>query len=84
MDVQMPRMDGHETSRLIRAMPDRYATEIPIVAMTANAFSEDVEAALACGMNAHLAKPLDLAQLRQVLETWVLQRGQEEQGDAQG
>ena len=84
MDVQMPRMDGHETSRLIRAMPDRYATEIPIVAMTANAFSEDVEAALACGMNAHLAKPLDLAQLRQVLETWVLQREQEEQEDAQG
>lgn len=65
MDVQMPIMDGNEAARAIRASRHPEARTIPIVAMTANAFAEDVSLALASGMNAHVAKPLDL----DVLET---------------
>ncbi|MBQ3059935.1 MAG: response regulator [Desulfovibrio sp.] len=74
MDIQMPRMDGYEASRLIRAMPGAYAAKIPIVAMTANAFNDDVEDALASGMTAHLAKPLDFAQLYRMLERHILKK----------
>ena len=59
MDVQMPHMDGYEATRRIRAMDRADAKKVAIIAMTANAFKEDVDAALACGMNAHLAKPLE-------------------------
>ena len=59
MDVQMPHMDGYEATRLIRGMKREDAKKVAIIAMTANAFKEDVAAALACGMNAHLAKPLE-------------------------
>ena len=60
MDVQMPIMDGYEASRKIRALDVPGAREIPIVAMTANVFREDVEKCLAAGMDAHLGKPLDI------------------------
>lgn len=60
MDIQMPVMDGYETTRRIRALPDPAKARIPIVAMTANAFAEDRENALAAGMNDHIAKPFDI------------------------
>ena len=60
MDIQMPVMDGYAATRRIRAMEDEALARIPIVAMTANAFSEDVRAAEAAGMQAHIAKPIDV------------------------
>ena len=60
MDIQMPVMNGYEATRLIRAMPRPDARTIPIFAMTADAFAEDIAAAKAAGMNSHLAKPLDI------------------------
>lgn len=60
MDIQMPVMDGYEATRRIRALPDPAKARIPIVAMTANAFAEDRENALAAGMNEHIAKPFDI------------------------
>ena len=59
MDIQMPEMDGYEATKTIRAMDLAEAKEIPIIAMTANAFKEDIERCLACGMNDHLSKPID-------------------------
>ncbi len=63
MDVQMPEMDGYEATRRIRAMADPEKSQIPIIAMTANAFSEDVKDALAAGMNDHIAKPFEIHKL---------------------
>ena len=60
MDVQMPVMDGYEATRTIRALPRRDVKGLPIIAMTANAMEEDKETALKSGMNAHIAKPLDI------------------------
>lgn len=68
MDVQMPELNGYEATRAIRAADRLDAPTIPIVAMTANAFSEDVQAALAAGMDAHVAKPIDMKLLRDALE----------------
>lgn len=67
MDVQMPVMNGHEASRAIRALKRPDAAAIPIVAMTANAFAEDEREALAAGMNAHVAKPIDIKVLERVV-----------------
>lgn len=63
MDVQMPVMDGYEATRAIRASGHARAETIPILAMTANAFNEDIAAAVQAGMNGHLAKPIDVAVL---------------------
>ena len=63
MDVRMPRMDGHEATRTIRGMQRDDATRVPIIAMSANAFVDDVLASLKSGMNAHLSKPIDLDEL---------------------
>jgi len=60
MDVQMPEMDGCEATRTIRSLDIPKAKSIPIIAMTANAFKEDVDKCIACGMNDHLAKPIDV------------------------
>ena len=60
MDVQMPVMDGYEATRTIRALPRKDVKGLPIIAMTANAMEEDKETALKSGMNAHLAKPLNI------------------------
>ena len=67
MDVQMPKMDGYTAAQTIRALDDKKKAAIPIVAMTANAFAEDRERALAAGMNGHIAKPIDVKKLEQVL-----------------
>ncbi len=60
MDIQMPNMNGYEAARAIRALDRADAGTIPIVAMTANAFSEDIQTALEAGMNAHVSKPIDV------------------------
>lgn len=67
MDIQMPGMNGYEAARAIRGLARPDAKSIPIIAMTANAFAEDVQAALDAGMNAHVAKPIDLELLRATL-----------------
>ncbi len=67
MDVQMPVMNGYDATRAIRALARPDAGTIPIIAMTANAFAEDERAALDAGMNAHVAKPLDVQLLKKVI-----------------
>lgn len=60
MDIQMPNMDGYDATRTIRSLGNRELSTIPIVAMTANAFEEDRQKSISCGMNAHLSKPIDI------------------------
>lgn len=67
MDIQMPEMNGYDAARAVRSMDRADAEEIPIVAMTANAFAEDVERSREAGMNAHVAKPIDLEVLMDTL-----------------
>lgn len=64
MDIQMPEMNGMEAAKCIRQLPKEQNRTIPIVAMTADAFAEDVQACLSCGMNGHIAKPIDIHKLR--------------------
>lgn len=71
MDIQMPHMNGYDATRAIRAMDRNYCKQVPIVAMTANAFAEDVQAAKTIGMNEHIAKPLDLNALAATLQRWL-------------
>ncbi|MEG1584510.1 MAG: response regulator, partial [Anaerovorax sp.] len=71
MDVQMPELNGYEATRAIRASCHAEAKIIPIIAMTANAFAEDVASALASGMNDHIAKPIDLDQLYSVMRKYM-------------
>ena len=71
MDIRMPRMNGYDATRAIRAMHRNYCRQVPIVAMTANAFAEDVQAAKTVGMNEHIAKPLDLRILARTLRRWL-------------
>ncbi len=68
MDIQMPVMDGHEATKQIRRLEDEQAASIPILAMTANAFEEDKQEALRSGMNGHIAKPIDVAELFKEME----------------
>lgn len=67
MDIQMPNRNGYEAARLIRSGENELGREIPIIAMTANAFVEDVNNSLAAGMNAHISKPLDMAVLESTM-----------------
>ena len=60
MDIMMPVMNGLEATRKLRALNRSYAATVPIIAMTANVFQDDIENSLAAGMNAHLTKPLDV------------------------
>ncbi len=71
MDVQMPVMNGYEASRAIRALGRKDAGTIPIIAMTANAFAEDVKDALDAGMDVHIAKPIDMELLKKTLNQWT-------------
>ena len=68
MDIQMPIMDGYEATRQIRAMEDPARSSVPIVAMTANAFDEDRQKAMEAGMNGHVAKPIDILKLMDILK----------------
>ena len=68
MDVQMPVMNGYEATKLIRALDNKELASIPIIAMTANAFEEDKKEALQCGMNGHIAKPIDISILLKTLD----------------
>ena len=68
MDVQMPVLNGYEATKKIRALEDKRLSSIPIFAMTANAFEEDKKEALACGMNGHLAKPIEIEVLFETLD----------------
>jgi len=71
MDVQMPEVDGYEATRRIRAMDIKRAKEIPIIAMTANVFKEDIENCLAVGMNDHVGKPLDVKEVMAKLRRYL-------------
>ena len=70
MDIQMPVMNGYEATAAIRSLPGSRG-KVPIIAMTANAFAEDVQLAKNTGMNEHIAKPLDLNKLNDVLKQWL-------------
>ena len=67
MDIQMPNMDGYKATRCIRRLDDKKKAEIPIIAMTANAFAEDRKKAFDAGMNGHIAKPIDMEKLGAVI-----------------
>lgn len=71
MDIQMPIMDGYEATRQIRSLQRRDIAHMPIIAMTANAFSEDVTNAIKAGMNYHLAKPIDIGALMGILSKYL-------------
>ena len=68
MDIQMPNMDGYKATEVIRGLSDKSKANIPIIAMTANAFEEDRKKALAKGMNGHIAKPVDIEKMRKTLQ----------------
>ena len=70
MDIRMPVMNGYEATKAIRAT-DRLDSDIPIIAMTADAFSEDIQKCLDCGMNAHIAKPIDVKEVARNLEKFL-------------
>ena len=71
MDIQMPKMDGLEATRRIRAHPDMRGVELPIIALTANVFKDDIEACLSAGMNDHLGKPLDFERVLEKLRKYL-------------
>ncbi len=71
MDVQMPTMDGYEATRTIRNLPRKDVKDLPIIAMTANALEEDKEAAIKNGMNAHIAKPLNIDTFMDILRQYL-------------
>ena len=68
MDIQMPVMDGYMAAQAIRSLPDTRLAGIPIIAMTANAFQEDIKKAQEVGMNGHIAKPLDIPSMKATLQ----------------
>ena len=69
MDIQMPNMDGYKATQTIRRLVDKKKAGIPIIAMTANAFSEDIQRSLAAGMNAHISKPVDVKTLEKTIRS---------------
>ncbi len=78
MDLRMPIMSGYEATELIRKMVRPDADDIPIIAMTADAFSEDIQKCLSCGMNSHIAKPIEPQAIARVLEKYITERNSKE------
>ena len=74
MDMQMPQMDGCSAARAIRAQKREDAKRVPIIAVTANAFAEDLAATTAAGMNGHISKPIDFRALSEQLQKIIAQR----------
>ncbi|MBD5147262.1 MAG: response regulator, partial [Oscillibacter sp.] len=70
MDLRMPIMSGYEATQAIRSL-DRPDAQLPIIAMTADAFSEDIQRCLDYGMNAHIAKPIDMREVARILEKYL-------------
>lgn len=70
MDVRMPVMGGYEATQVIRSL-DHPDHDLPIIAMTADAFAEDVKRSLECGMNAHVAKPIDVREVLHLLDKYI-------------
>ena len=71
MDIRMPVMNGYEAAKAIRALEERPDVNLPIIAMTADAFSDDIQRCLDCGMNEHVAKPIDMNRLTQILKKYL-------------
>ena len=82
MDVRMPEMDGLEATQAIRALDRPDAKSVPIIAMTANAFDEDVQRSLQVGMNAHLSKPVEPDHLYQTLAELIWESRQSRGSEA--
>ena len=78
MDIQMPKMDGYTATREIRTLKDTKKANVPIIAMTANAFDEDRKKAIKAGMNGHIAKPIDVNVILQNLDRIFGQKGDED------
>jgi CheY-like chemotaxis protein len=74
MDIRMPIMDGYQATRAIRDMDSEYAKWIPIIAVSANAFEEDIQQSKEAGMNDHITKPIDVTCLRNILEQYFTGR----------
>ena len=68
MDIQMPVMDGWEAAKEIRALPDSAVAKIPIIALSANVLESDLRKSAESGMNAHLAKPMDVTEVQKTIE----------------
>ena len=75
MDVQMPVMNGYEATKAIRQSSHELAKMIPVIAMTANAFSEDIQHSLAAGMNAHISKPVEMEVLKKTIKSIKINGG---------
>ena len=74
MDIQMPNMDGYKATQTIRKFQNRKKAEIPIIAMTANAFEEDRRNAIKAGMNGHISKPINVETLMQTLSEFFKEK----------
>jgi len=74
MDVQMPVMNGYDATAAIRALDRGDAKSVPIIALTANAFKDDIDKGLVIGMNSHLAKPIEFEKLVEVMYRYLILR----------
>ena len=72
MDIRMPHMTGYEATKAIRGLNHPNALSVPIIAMSADAFSDDIQHCLECGMNAHIAKPIDVIELTRILKRFLI------------
>ena len=72
MDIRMPHMTGYEATEAIRRLNHPDALSVPIIAMSADTFSDDIQHCLECGMNAHIAKPIDIVELTRLLKRYSI------------